>query len=145
VGVLLAVVLPGNRLLPLGDLANIWVPISMVVLACRGNIARAFILGIPLLTVNLYVASAAAPILTSVAKSIHFPINTDSEISSLLDGGNPFRFWMVKIFEGNVIALGLIPVILITCLLLYRMTNRQLKREEMEENATAEQQVALTR
>ncbi|NON39029.1 PTS galactitol transporter subunit IIC, partial [Klebsiella pneumoniae] len=38
VGVLLAVVLPGNRLLPLGDLANIWVPISMVVLAYRGNI-----------------------------------------------------------------------------------------------------------
>lgn len=145
VGVLLAVVLPGNRLLPLGDLANIWVPISMVVLACRGNIARAFILGIPLLAVNLYVASAAAPILTSVAKSIHFPINTDSEISSLLDGGNPFRFWMVKIFEGNLIALGLIPVIVITCLLLYRMTSRQLKREEQEENAAAGQQAAPSR
>ncbi|GAA3879286.1 PTS galactitol transporter subunit IIC [Gibbsiella dentisursi] len=139
VGVLLAVILPGNRLLPLGDLANIWVPISMVVLACKGNIIRAFIIGIPCLAMNLYVASAAAPILTAVAKSIQFPINTDSEISSLLDGGNPFRFWAVKIFEGNYIALALIPVIFIICMMLYRMTKRQLQREEEEENAALQQ------
>lgn len=94
---------------------------------------------------NLYVASAAAPILTAVAKSIHFPMNTDSEISSLLDGGNPFRFWMVKIFEGNLIALGLIPVIFITCLLLYRMTTKQLQREAHEERAAAAQQAAMTK
>ncbi|QCR38113.1 PTS galactitol transporter subunit IIC [Nissabacter sp. SGAir0207] len=141
VGVLLAVILPGNRLLPLGDLANIWVPISMVVLACKGNIARAFIIGIPCLAMNLYVASAAAPILTAVAKSIHFPMNTDSEISSLLDGGNPFRFWAVKVFEGNAIALILIPIVAITCLLLYRMTRKQLQQEEQEEIRAAQQSV----
>lgn len=139
VGVLLAVILPGNRLLPLGDLANIWVPISMVVLACRGNIARAFIIGIPILTLNLYVASAAAPIITAVAKSIHFPMKTDSEISSLLDGGNPFRFWAVKIFEGNYFALILIPIIFIICMLLYRMTNKQLKQDDVEENIVVQQ------
>lgn len=133
VGVLLAVILPGNKLLPLGDLANIWVPISMVVLACRGNIIRAFIIGIPLLAMNLYVASAAAPILTKLAKSIHFPINTDGEISSLLDGGNPFRLWMVRIFEGNPLALMLIPVVVIVCLLLWRMTSKQQAVSEGEE------------
>jgi PTS system galactitol-specific IIC component len=111
VAVLLSVVLPGNRLLPLGDLANIWVPISMVVLACRGNIVRSFIIGIPCLALNLYVASWAAPVLTKVAKQVHFPVEGNNEISSLLDGGNPFRFWMVKIFEGDVVALGLIPAV----------------------------------
>ncbi|WP_158785168.1 PTS galactitol transporter subunit IIC [Pantoea sp. BAV 3049] len=135
VGVLLAVILPGNKLLPLGDLANIWVPISMVVLACRGNIIRAFIIGIPLLAMNLYVASAAAPLLTKLAKSIHFPINTDGEISSLLDGGNPFRLWMVRIFEGNPLALMLIPVVVIVCLLLWRMTSKQQAVSESKEQA----------
>ncbi len=134
VGVLLAVILPGNRLLPLGDLANIWVPISMVVLACRGNIVRAFIIGIPCLAMNLYVASAAAPILTSIARSMNFPIKTDGEISSLLDGGNPYRFWAVKVFEGNYIALALIPVIFLVCMWLYRVTKKQLQAEEEAEN-----------
>ncbi|MCW8114103.1 PTS galactitol transporter subunit IIC [Yersinia intermedia] len=134
VGVLLAVILPGNRLLPLGDLANIWVPISMVVLACRGNIVRAFIIGIPILAMNLYIASAAAPILTKIAKDMKFPINTDGEISSLLDGGNPYRYWAVRIFEGNFIALALIPVIFLICLWLYRVTKKQLHEEEVAEN-----------
>ncbi len=134
VGVFLAVILPGNRLLPLGDLANIWVPISMVVLACRGNIVRAFIIGIPCLITNLYVASAAAPILTKIARDMNFPLQIDGEISSLLDGGNPYRFWAVKIFEGNTIALVLILVIFLLCLWLYRMTKKQLKAEEAAEN-----------
>ena len=124
VGLILSIVLPGNRLLPLGDLTNIWVPISMVVLACRGNIVRSFIIGIPCLIVNLYVASSVAPIITNIARSINFPVKTDGEFSSLLDGGNPYRFWAVKVFEGNYIALALIPIIFITCFLLYRHTKK---------------------
>lgn len=124
VGLILSIILPGNRLLPLGDLTNIWVPISMVVLACRGNIVRSFIIGIPCLIANLYVASSVAPIITNIAKSINFPVKTDGEFSSLLDGGNPYRFWAVKVFEGNYIALALIPIIFVTCLILYRHTKK---------------------
>ncbi|ELZ8052123.1 PTS sugar transporter subunit IIA [Salmonella enterica] len=145
VAVLLSVVLPGNRLLPLGDLANIWVPISMVVLACRGNIVRAFIIGIPCLAVNLYVASAAAPILTKIARDMNFPVKTGGEISSLLDGGNPYRFWAVKIFEGNTIALVLIPVIFLLCLWLYRVTKKQLKADEIAENEAASADIPLAK
>lgn len=122
VGLILSIILPGNRLLPLGDLTNIWVPISMVVLACRGNIVRSFIIGIPCLIANLYVASSVAPIITNIAKSINFPVKTDGEFSSLLDGGNPYRFWAVKVFEGNYVAIALIPIIFVTCFILYRHT-----------------------
>lgn len=142
VGVLLAVILPGNRLLPLGDLANIWVPISMVVLACRGNIVRSFIIGIPCLALNLYIASWAAPVLTKVAKQVHFPVEGNNEISSLLDGGNPFRYWMVKIFEGDVVALGLIPVVGLLIYVCYQITKKQLKADEASEQSVEQQQVA---
>lgn len=128
-GILLAVILPGNRLLPLGDLANLWVPISMVVLACKGNVIRSFIIGIPILIGNLYVASAIAPVITRIAKSIDFPLGTSSEISSLLDGGNPFRFWMVKIFEGNFTALIFIPIVLAIIAFLYKATKKEMKAE----------------
>ncbi|STR65194.1 Uncharacterised protein [Klebsiella michiganensis] len=66
---------------------------------------------------------------------MNFPIKTDGEISSLLDGGNPYRFWAVKIFDGNGIALALIPIILLLCLWLYRVTKKQLLAEEAAENS----------
>ena len=66
---------------------------------------------------------------------MNFPIKTDGEISSLLDGGNPYRFWAVKVFEGNGIALALIPVIFLLCLWLYRVTKKQLQADEAAENS----------
>jgi len=113
VAVLLAVAIPGNRILPLGDLANLAVMISMVVLATKGNVIRSFIIGIPIMIGDLLVATAVAPTVTNIAKSIkfQFPAGYNGQISSFLDGGNPFRFWILKIFQGNIIALVLIPVV----------------------------------
>lgn len=113
VAVLLAVIIPGNRILPLGDLANLAVMISMVVLATKGNVIRSFIIGIPIMIGDLLVATAVAPTVTNIAKSINFkfPAGYNGQISSFLDGGNPFRFWILKIFQGNIIALILIPVV----------------------------------
>ncbi|MBJ2574550.1 hypothetical protein JF999_25260, partial [Salmonella enterica subsp. enterica serovar Typhimurium] len=74
------------------------------------------------------------PILTKIARDMNFPVKTGGEISSLLDGGNPYRFWAVKIFEGNTIALVLIPVIFMLCLWIYRVTKKQLKADEIAEN-----------
>ena len=68
-------------------------------------------------------------LISEIAKSIDFPIGTSSEISSLLDGGNPFRFWMVKIFEGNFTALIFIPVVLVIIVFLYKATKKEMKAE----------------
>ena len=43
-------------------------------------------------------------------------------VSSFLDGGNPFRFWVLKIFDGDVMALAFIPVIAVVVYGVYRMT-----------------------
>ncbi|CUH95402.1 putative membrane protein [Propionispora sp. 2/2-37] len=114
VAVVLAMVVPGNRTLPLGDLANLAVMISMVVLATRGNVVRSIIIGIPIIIGDLLVASNVAPLITGIAKSINFkfPDGYTGQISSFLDGGNLFRYWLLKMFEMNVLALVLIPVIL---------------------------------
>lgn len=111
VAVLLAVIIPGNRILPLADLSNMAVMISMVVLATKGNVIRSFIIGIPIMIGDLLVASNIAPLVTGVAKSIKFKSGYNGQICSFLDGGNPFRFWIVKIFQGNIIAIVLVPII----------------------------------
>lgn len=111
--ILLAFIVPGNGIMPLGDIGTLTVPLALMVLACRGNIVRAVIIAIPVISVNLLIATKMAPVVTNIAKSIDYkiPEGSTSLINSFLDGGNPFRYWMVELFSGNFIAIGLIPVI----------------------------------
>nr|WP_237660933.1 PTS galactitol transporter subunit IIC [Tepidanaerobacter sp. GT38] len=127
IAVILSVIVPGNRVMPLGDLANLAVMISMVVLATRGNVLRSVIIGIPIMIGDLLVATTVAPLVTDIAKSINFkfPEGYTGLISSFLDGGNPFRFWLLKIFQGNIAAIILIPVVLAIVYWLIKYTNSQ--------------------
>ena len=52
IAVILAFVLPGNTVLPLGDLANLAVMASMVVLSTKGNVFRAVLIAIPIMIQN---------------------------------------------------------------------------------------------
>lgn len=111
--VLLAFVMPKNAVLPLGDLANLAVFASMIVLATKGNVFRAIIISIPCLIGDLLVATNIAKFITSMAKDVNFkfPEGSSGLVSSFLDGGNPYRFWILKIFEGNMMAIILVPVV----------------------------------
>ncbi|EHB5174368.1 PTS galactitol transporter subunit IIC [Salmonella enterica] len=113
ISVFIAFLLPGNKVLPLGDLANLAVMASMIVLACRGNIFRAVITAIPVIVADLWIATKIAPFITGMAKDVNFKMaeGSSGQVSSFLDGGNPFRFWLLEIFNGNIIAIGLIPVL----------------------------------
>ncbi|WP_449598753.1 PTS galactitol transporter subunit IIC [Niallia sp. Marseille-Q9988] len=124
IAVILAFILPGNKTLPLGDLANIAVMISMVVLATRGNVFRSVLIGIPIIIGDLLVASALAPRITNLAKDVNFsfPEGASGLVSSFLDGGNPFRYWLMKISELNLFALLLVPIIAGILYWLYKTT-----------------------
>ncbi|EMH3089937.1 PTS galactitol transporter subunit IIC [Salmonella enterica] len=124
ISVFIAFLLPGNKVLPLGDLANLAVMASMIVLACRGNIFRAVITAIPVIVADLWIATKIAPFITGMAKDVNFKMaeGSSGQVSSLLDGGNPFRFWLLEIFNGNIIAIGLIPVLALIIYGVFRLT-----------------------
>ncbi|EDY1742892.1 PTS galactitol transporter subunit IIC [Salmonella enterica subsp. enterica serovar Heidelberg] len=124
ISVFIAFLLPGNKVLPLGDLANLAVMASMIVLACRGNIFRAVITAIPVIVADLWIATKIAPFITGMAKDVNFKMaeGSSGQISSFLDGGNPFRFWLLEIFNGNIIAIGLIPVLALIIYGVFRLT-----------------------
>ncbi|CWX99057.1 PTS galactitol transporter subunit IIC [Salmonella enterica subsp. enterica serovar Typhi] len=124
ISVFIAFLLPGNKVLPLGDLANLAVMASMIVLACRGNIFRAVITAIPVIIADLWVATKIAPFITGMAKDVNFKMaeGSSGQVSSFLDGGNPFRFWLLEIFNGNIIAIGLIPVLALVIYGVFRLT-----------------------
>lgn len=129
--ILLAVVLPGVIIMPLGDLPFIVVPLAMVLVATNKNIVRSAIIGIPMIIVSLYLASNLAPLVTNVAESIQyeFPEGATSMINSFLDGGNPVRYWLVMLAQGNWIAITAIPVVLIAVWYIYKLS-----RKDFDEN-----------
>lgn len=120
VSLLIAVILPGNTVLPFGDLATI--PFMMAVMAAvfGGNVFRIVIGGIIDISISLLIASWAAPLLTITAKSAHFAMNGASSISILSDGGT----WTTLMIVGlgkimtwpGIIGLGLIALGLMTWL-----------------------------
>ncbi|EBO6375808.1 PTS galactitol transporter subunit IIC [Salmonella enterica] len=124
ISVFIAFLLPGNKVLPLGDLANLAVMASMIVLACRGNIFRDVITAIPVIVADLWIATKIAPFITGMAKDVNFKMaeGSSGQVSSFLDGGNPFRFWLLEIFNGNIIAIGLIPVLALIIYGVFRLT-----------------------
>jgi len=127
ISVILAFVLPGNETLPLGDLANLAVMISMVVLATNGNVFRSLLIGIPIIIGDLLIATALAPTITKLAKDVNFsfPEGASGQVSSFLDGGNPFRFWLMKISEMNIIALIMIPIVAVILYWVFKATKNR--------------------
>jgi PTS system galactitol-specific IIC component len=64
---LLAVILPGNKMLPFTDLASIVFLISMVAPFCKKNMFRIFITGLFVVTIALYASTFLAPYFTQAA------------------------------------------------------------------------------
>ncbi len=69
---LLAVVLPGNRMLPFGDLAALPFYILWGVAASRGNMVRGLINAVFILCGILWIGTSLAPLTTELARAAHF-------------------------------------------------------------------------
>lgn len=127
----IAFILPGNKMLPLGDLANLIAVMSVIVLATRGNVFRAVLIGIPIVVAYLLIATHFAPLYTTLAaradaESVRAYAG---EITAFADGGNPLRLWFYYLFRGNIWAIAAIP----PCLGLMYLCWRNYKRLAKED------------
>ncbi|OIL96568.1 PTS galactitol transporter subunit IIC [Oenococcus oeni] len=96
VTIFLSVILPGNSVLPFGDLATIPFMIAIMAAVFRGDIFRTIIGGIVDITISLYIASWVAPMLIQAAKLAKFNMHGNSSISVLSDGGS----WTTLLIVG---------------------------------------------
>lgn len=97
--VALAVVLPGNNLLPFGDLATIPFIVAFIVGAARGNIIHSVIAGTIVIGLSLYMATDIAPLHTQMAVDAHFKMPEGTNmISSIDQGGNFVNYVVYKLF-----------------------------------------------
>jgi galactitol PTS system EIIC component len=112
VSLLIAFIIPGNRVIPLGDLPNLISIMSLMTLIMGGNVLRAVLAGIPVIATFLLIASDLAPLYTSqaLAAGMDFDIG-GREITAFTDGGNQVRYWFYHLFQGNWIALAAVPAV----------------------------------
>jgi galactitol PTS system EIIC component len=112
ISLLLAFVIPGVNFIPLGDLPNIIGFEAMIIVACRSNIIRGLIICIPLIAGKLIVASKLSSIFTAISNGADIKFSGyEGQITSFLDGGNIFRFWLLRVFEGRLWAFIALPFI----------------------------------
>ncbi len=97
----LALILPGNRVLPFGDLASMFYFVVMVPFMSKGNLFRSIICGAVIMTVVMYTCTFFGSSLTQMATSIGYVIPEGAVEITGLSAGNwvaAVLFWIGKLF-----------------------------------------------
>ncbi|WP_207942292.1 PTS system, galactitol-specific IIC component [Enterococcus sp. DIV2402] len=95
----LAVILPGNRVLPFGDLATIPFFVGMIVPSRKGNILHSVLTCTVVMVFALLMATDYAPVLTQMAEGVvAFPEGA-AQISNFDTGGNILNWIFLKLAQ----------------------------------------------
>ena len=112
--IFLAVVLPGNTVLPFADLAVIPWMFVLITPIVKENGFRGLIVGIVVLVVGLWIATDPAPFITIAAKNVNFQMPEGATlISSICDGANPLTWVLVRLHNFGYVGTGIGAVIAI--------------------------------
>lgn len=91
----MALVLPGNRVLPFADLAVVPFRVAMVVALTRGNLLKNIVIGLVITASLLWCGSATAPVLTSIAKSVGIELGANAMLISSFAATSMIQSYLV--------------------------------------------------
>jgi galactitol PTS system EIIC component len=120
----MAVIVPGNQVLPFGDLATIPFIVCMMVPIFRGNVIRTVIGATVSLAFGLLLATSIAPLFTTAAKNAGFDMPAGAAaVSSLVDGAVPTT--AIFIFGAKLGYAGIIGIGALTLAAAYLLNRRR--------------------
>jgi PTS system galactitol-specific IIC component len=135
VSIFLAVILPGNRMLPFADLAVIPYIFVLIIPITKGDFFRSLIIGLILMIVMFYCGSSLVELLmTTAAKADPATYSPDvyvGNFSSICDGSNPLTWAMINI--AKLKWLGIVILLAISAAL--AVWNRALIKKEAKAEA----------
>lgn len=108
---LIAIILPGNEVLPLVDLSVMPYMFVLIIPIVNNNGFRALICGIINVAAGLLIATNLAPLITSAAIASNFEVAANTTISSLCDGANPLTWLVVQANKLGVAGVGIFAVL----------------------------------
>lgn len=99
IAIVLAIILPGNKTLPLADLPAMGYMTIVSVALCRGNIFRTLIIGTVTLCAVLWTATSMAPAVTVLAREVGFAIPEGTNIITSFVTG---MYWFGYLLEEGI-------------------------------------------
>ncbi len=116
--ILIAMIVPGNRVLPFGDLATIGFFIAIAVGIHKGNLFRTLISGSIIMYITIWITNQTIPLTTALAKAANSSLLAKSpEIAALDQGGCPITYILTQaLHTTNVPGLIVIAVLYIFCI-----------------------------
>lgn len=127
----IALIVPGNRILPFGDLATIGFFIAMGVGIHKGNLFRTIISGSVIMYITIWIANKTIKYHTILAENAG--IKNTIEVASLDQGGSPITYLVTNIFNNEmmhegVIGFGIILVVYLFGIFMTRSRYIKLKK-----------------
>lgn len=131
--ILIAVIVPGNTILPFGDLATIGFFIAIAVAVHKGNLFRSIISGSIIMFVTIWIANETIPWVTKLAQTTN---STDgaSLVAALDQGGCPITYLYTQLFtRQNVAGMVVVAAVYAVCLVFSVIHSKQ-RQKELNEN-----------
>ncbi|MEK0153282.1 PTS transporter subunit IIC [Tetragenococcus halophilus] len=98
--IILASILPGNRVLPFGDLASIPFYVAFITAHNKGNIFKTVLTGTIMMILTLYMATNFASVYTEMMNAANFNIPQGvSQMSSITSGGSLLNWIVLQITQ----------------------------------------------
>lgn len=123
----IAILIPGNQVLPFGDLATIGFFVSMAVGIHKGNLFRTLISGVVIMGITIWIANMMVGVHTELAKQTG--TIGSGQVTSLDQGGSPITFILTELLNLQ----NLIPLIIIGSIYVFSVifTYVQFKRNRI--------------
>lgn len=135
--ILIAVLVPGNQVLPFGDLATIGFFVAMAVAVHQGNLFRTLISGVIIMGITLWIATQTIGLHTQLAANAG-ALKAGGQVASLDQGGSPITWLLIQLFTWqNLVGFLVIGVIYLLGVVL---TWRRARSFAATEKAAAAQQ-----
>lgn len=116
--ILIAVLVPGNQVLPFGDLATIGFFVAMAVAVHQGNLFRTLISGVIIMGITLWIATQTIGLHTQLAQNAG-ALKAGGLVASMDQGGSPVTWLLIQLFTWqNVVGFIVIGAIYFTGVLL---------------------------
>jgi galactitol PTS system EIIC component len=108
--ILIAVLVPGNQVLPFGDLATIGFFVAIAVAVHQGNLFRTLISGCIIMSITLWIATQTIELHTQLAANAG-ALTAGGRVASMDQGGSPVTYLLIQLCTlKNIAGLSVIGV-----------------------------------
>jgi PTS system galactitol-specific IIC component len=132
---IIAAIVPGNKVLPFGDLATIGFFVAMAVGIHRGNLFRTLISGCVIMAGTLWISTQTIGFHTILAQQAGTKLAEGvTQVASLDQGGSPITYIMLQLFHMDnligLLAIGGIYLISIIATIQYSRSESKVDKKE---------------